>query len=238
MKPRVAKSASSFLARDFFQRDPLTCARDLIGCELHWNGVAGLVVEVEAYAQEGDEASHTFNRPSARKFIAEHRPGAAYVYMNYGVHWLLNVLVKGDTGGASNGFVLIRALEPTRGLREMEERRLARAKGPLVFSLHALCSGPGKLTQALAVDGRDHGRDLCAGGSIGFLRPASPVAIEADVRIGISKAAHLPWRFLARGSQFVSVRPRRGGQDGDSGTDAEGSPQKHKGQTRKIRSGP
>ena len=162
-----------------------------------------MVVEVEAYAEEGDEACHTFHRPSARRFIAQHEPGAAYVYMNYGVHWLLNVLVKGDT----SGFVLIRALEPTRGIREMELRRLARAKSAAVYSLHALCSGPGKLTQALEVDGRDHGRDLCAGGAVGFLPPAKPVPVQADVRIGISKAAHLPWRFLARGSPFVSVRP-------------------------------
>jgi DNA-3-methyladenine glycosylase len=195
----------AFLQRDFFGRDPLTCARELIGCELVWNGSAGLVVEVEAYAEEGDEACHTFHRPSARRFIAEHEPGAAYVYINYGVHWLLNVLVKGSI----NGFVLIRALEPTRGVRQMEKRRLAHAKSPLVFSLHALCSGPGKLTQALAVDGRDHGRDLCAGGAVGFLPPDSAPAVETDVRIGISKAAHFPWRFLAHGSQFVSVRPRR-----------------------------
>ena len=195
----------SYLQRDFFQRDPLVCARELIGCELLWNGVAGLIVEVEAYAERGDEASHTFLRQSARKFIADHEPGAAYVYMNYGVHWLLNVLVK---GGTSNGFVLFRALQPTRGIREMERRRVARAKSALVFSLHALCSGPGKLTQALQVDGRDHGRDLCAGGRIGFLAPVVPLAVETDVRIGISKAAHLPWRFLASGSEFLSVRPR------------------------------
>lgn len=200
------KSPPAFLGREFFTRDPLTCARELIGCELVWKSAAGRIVEVEAYAEEGDEACHTFLRPSARKFIADHPPGAAYVYMNYGVHWLLNVLVK---GGPRSGFVLIRALEPTRGVRAMERRRLARARSPLVFSIHALCSGPGKLTQALEVDGRDHGRDLCAGGGIGFLPPAAPPAIETDVRIGISKAAHLPWRFLAAGSRFVSVRPRR-----------------------------
>ncbi len=205
MKTSPAKGASAFLGRGFFERDPLICARELIGCELVWNGAGGVIVEVEAYAEEGDEACHTFHRPSARKFIAEHEPGAAYVYMNYGVHWLLNVLVKGSI----NGFVLIRALEPTRGLREMERRRLARAKSPLVFSLHALCSGPGKLTQALEIGGRDHGRDLCAGGPIGFLPPASAVEVQADFRIGISKAAHFPWRFLARGNEFVSVRPRR-----------------------------
>jgi len=218
----VKPPADHFLERPFFERDPLTCARALIGCELLWNGAAGLVVEVEAYAEAGDEASHTFHRPSARKFIADHPPGAAYVYMNYGVHWLLNVLVKGDI----RGFVLIRALEPTRGLREMEQRRLAGATGPLLFSMRALCSGPGKLAQALGIDGRDHGRDLCAGGAIGFLPPATPFAVETDIRIGISKAAHLPWRFLARGNQFVSVRPRA-------------TPRKNiKARLGKIRSGP
>ena len=199
-------AAGGFVGQEFFRRDPVTCARELIGCELVWNGAAGVIVEVEAYAEEGDEASHTFYRPSARRFIAEHEAGAAYVYMNYGMHWLLNVLVKGE----SSGFVLIRALEPTRGVREMEKRRLARAKSALVFSLHALCSGPGKLSQALGVDGGDHGRDLCAGGEIGFLQPTRPLPVQTDVRIGISKAAHLPWRFLARGSEFVSVRPRGG----------------------------
>jgi DNA-3-methyladenine glycosylase len=194
-----------YLQRDFFRRDPLTCARELIGCELVWNGSAGRIVEVEAYFEEGDEASHTFSRPSTRKFIAEHDAGAAYVYMNYGMHWLLNVLVKGET----NGFVLFRALEPTRGVREMEKRRLARAKSALAFSPLALCSGPGKLTQALEVDGRDHGRDLCAGGSVGFVAPGPVAEVETDVRIGISKAAHFPWRYLERGSEFVSVKPRR-----------------------------
>ena len=197
----------NYLTREFFQRTPLLCARELIGCELVWKSSGGIIVETEAYAEEGDEACHTFHRPSARRFIAEHEPGAAYVYINYGMHWLLNVLVKGEV----NGFVLIRALEPTRGVRAMEKRRVARAKSPLVFSLHALCSGPGKLTQALDVDGADHGRDLCAGGRLGFRAPASPAEVETDFRIGISKAAHFPWRFLARGSEFVSVRPRRAG---------------------------
>jgi len=205
MRKPAASPEPGFIGREFFERDPLTCARELIGCELIWNDAAGVVVEVEAYAEEGDEASHTFHRPSARKFIREHEPGAAYVYINYGMHWLLNVLVKGRI----NGFVLIRALEPTRGLREMELRRLAGAKSAAVYSIHALCSGPGKLAQALGVDGNDHRRDLCAGEGVGFLPRAKNVAVESDIRIGISKAAHLPWRFLAGGSEFVSVRPRK-----------------------------
>jgi len=194
-----------FLGPEFFERDPLTCARELIGCELVWNRSAGIIVEVEAYAEEGDEACHTFHRPSARAFIAAHDAGAAYVYMNYGVHWLLNVLVK----GLSNGFVLIRALEPARGIPAMQKRRHTTAGSAAAMHPHALCSGPGKLAQALGVTGRDHGRDLCSGRAVGFRPAAIPAIVEVDVRIGISKAAHLPWRFLSSGSRFVSVRPGR-----------------------------
>ncbi len=202
----------------FFQRDPLTCARDLIGCELVWKECAGIIVETEAYAAQGDEACHTFMRPSAREFIATHDAGTAYVYINYGVHWLLNVLVKDDdsAGTENEGFVLIRALEPTRGVELMQKRRFFRSNPDTQVNgehaaLRALCSGPGKLTQALGVRGADHGRDLCAtegAEHIGFLPRARPVEIITDVRIGISKAAHLPWRFLLKDSPFVSVRPR------------------------------
>ena len=192
------------IPRDFFQRDPLTCARELIGCELIWNECAGIIVETEAYTAIGDEACHTFARPSAREFIAQQRAGAAYVYFNYGMYWLLNVLVK---GGSEDGFVLFRAIEPTRGLDLMKTRRLAKRRSPLAHP-HALCSGPGKLTVALAIDGRDHGRDLCASPRIGFRRNDDPVEVVADVRIGISRAAHFPWRFLLRASRFVSAKPR------------------------------
>jgi len=203
--PHRTVSDTPFLTHEFFERDPLTCARELIGCELVWKRSAGIIVEVEAYAEEGDEACHTFHRPSARAFIAKHDPGAAYVYMNYGVHWLLNVLVK----GRANGFVLIRALEPTRGIPAMQRRRSSTAAAAAAMRPHALCSGPGKLAQALGVDGRDHGRDLCSGRSIGFRPAVTPHIVEPDVRIGISKAAHLPWRFLSQDSLFVSVRPTR-----------------------------
>ena len=189
------------LDRAFFQRDPVTCARELIGCELVWKRGAGLVVETEAYAALQDEACHTFARPSARDFVARHRAGAAYVYLNYGMYWLLNVLVK---GGSEDGFVLLRALEPTRGIAAMTRRRLAQRTSPLAHP-RALCSGPGKLALALGVDGRDHGRDLCTAKTIGFRAPAQPAVVVADVRIGISRAAHLPWRFLLRGSTYVSV---------------------------------
>src|SRR5256886_4712978 len=111
---------------------------------LVWGRCAGLIVESEAYLAENDEAAHTFTRPSARAFIERNGPGAAYVYFNYGVHWMLNVLVK---GGAADGFVLIRALQPLRGIPLMQKRRGVR-------ELTRLCSGPGKLTQALAITGR------------------------------------------------------------------------------------
>ena len=205
MKQRgTRKSECERIGHGFFQRDPLTCARELIGCELVWNDCAGLIVETEAYAALNDEACHTFARPSAREFIARHQAGAAYVYFNYGMYWLLNVLVK---GGAEDGFVLFRAIQPTRGEELMRTRRLAKRRSPLAHP-HALCSGPGKLTIALGIDGQDHGRDLCASAAVGFRTAPQPVPVIADVRIGISKAAHLPWRFLAAGSRYVSAAPR------------------------------
>lgn len=191
------------IERSFFQRDPVTCARELIGCELVWKRCAGIVVETEAYAAIADEACHTFARPSARAFVKAHRPGAAYVYFNYGMYWLLNVLIK---GGSEDGFVLIRAIEPIRGLDLMARRRWQVRPAP-ARPARALCSGPGKLAKALGVDGRDHGRDLCRSKTIGFCPAAQPVKVEAGIRIGISKAAHLPWRFLLRDSEYVSVKP-------------------------------
>ncbi|HEX3817683.1 MAG TPA: DNA-3-methyladenine glycosylase, partial [Chthoniobacterales bacterium] len=100
------------LSRRFFQTDPLDCAEQLVGSELVWEKCAGVIVETEAYLVENDEACHTFSRPSTRAFVERNRAGACYIYFNYGVHWMLNVLVK---GGPRDGLILIRALEPTRG---------------------------------------------------------------------------------------------------------------------------
>jgi DNA-3-methyladenine glycosylase len=178
----------------FFERDPLTCARELIGKELIWGECSGAVVEVEAYAAINDEAAHTFTRPSARSFIERNKAGAAYVYFNYGVHWMLNVLVKGN----ANGFVLIRALEPRRGIELMKRRRA-------VNDLRQLCSGPGKLTRALAITGRYHEMDLCSDPCHCFISGVqTQFHVVADKRIGISRSAHLPWRFTLRASPFVS----------------------------------
>jgi DNA-3-methyladenine glycosylase len=192
------------IGRSFFQRDPVTCARELIGCELVWGRCAGTVVETEAYTAINDEACHTWSRPSAREFIQKHRAGTAYVYFNYGMYWLLNVLVK---GGEMDGFVLFRALQPTRGEALMTRRRLKHRRSPLAHP-RALCSGPGKLTIALGVDGRDHGRDLCASDNVGFQSLGKLADVCADGRIGISRAQHLAWRFSLRASEFVSVRPK------------------------------
>jgi DNA-3-methyladenine glycosylase len=196
-------NGSERIVRSFFQRDPLTCARELIGCELVWDGCAGIIVETEAYAAVGDEAAHTFVRPSTRAFVADHEPGAAYVYLNYGMYWLFNVLVK---GGTEDGFVLIRALEPVRGIDRMRERRYPGKTGPVPAK--ALCSGPGKLTIAMGIDGRDHGRDLCRHRNFGFRRPAGlvPANWVTDLRVGITKSADFPWRFLAANNGFVSVK--------------------------------
>ena len=195
------------LPRAFFQRDPLTCARELIGCELVWNSCAGLIVETEAYAAIGDEAAHTFARPSARAFVDRHEPGTAYVYFNYGMYWLFNVLVK---GGTEDGFVLIRALQPTRGIPSMRRRRfpMVKAAGSRPKPPEALCSGPGKLTIAMGIGGQHHGVDLCTRPARSFHGPAEPaIRCLRDIRIGISRSAHFPWRFLAADNPFVSARP-------------------------------
>lgn len=200
----VAQSERPWISREFFQRDPVTCSRELIGCELIWGRCSGIIVETEAYTATNDEASHTWSRPSAREFIKQHQAGAAYVYFNYGMYWLLNVLVK---GGSEDGFVLFRALEPLRGIPLMNRRRLAHRRSPLAHP-RMLCSGPGKLTVALGIDGSDHGRDLCRGKSVGFLATPTAHEVHADGRIGISRAQHLDWRFTLRGSPYVSVKPK------------------------------
>jgi len=190
----------SYLTRDFFERDVLTVARDLIGVELVWKGCAGIIVETEAYAVAGDPACHTATRPSARDFVKSKPPGTAYVYFNYGMYWLFNLLVK---GGTQDGLILIRALEPTRGLQEMQQRRQRQ-------KLHELCSGPGKLAQALAIDGTHHGLPMTGKGrptGCGLIQSATSIhEVVTDIRVGISQAIDYPWRFLSRHSPHLSVK--------------------------------
>jgi DNA-3-methyladenine glycosylase len=187
------------ITRPFFETDPLTCAQSLIGCELIWGKTAGRIVETEAYAEHNDQASHSFLRRGTREFIQIHPPGTLYVYLNYGVHWLLNFLVKGPI---ANGFVLIRALEPTDGFDLMRQRRGGDDD-------RNLCSGPGKLTQAMAIDKAFHGRDFFQISAARLLGPQRVAEIEIDRRVGITKSVELDWRFLLAGSAFVSVPKKK-----------------------------
>jgi DNA-3-methyladenine glycosylase len=187
---------SRIIRTAFFRRNPIVCARGLVGTELIWGSCAGKIVETEAYLAENDEACHTFSRPTARAFVEQNKPGAAYIYFSYGAHWMLNVLVKGGT----DGFVLIRAIQPNHGIALMKKRRG-------VDGEHQLCSGPGKLTQAFAITNRHHEMDLCVDPHHCFAEATDKdVDVVADARIGITRSAHHPWRFSLRGSKFVSRR--------------------------------
>ena len=198
MPGRESQIASNLIRASFFERDPLTCARELIGAELLWSECSGVIVETEAYNAIDDEACHTFLRPSTRAFIERNKAGVAYVYFNYGMHWMLNVLVKGD----ANGFVLIRAMEPRTGTERMKKRRK-------LDDMKRLCSGPGKLTQALGITDRHHEMDLCTDPRHCFAYSSNAtVDVIAGKRIGITRSAHHPWRFTLRDSLFVSRPPK------------------------------
>jgi DNA-3-methyladenine glycosylase len=168
-------------------------APELIGAELYVDGVGGLIVEVEAYDHE-DPAAHGFgNRRNARNASMFLPGGHAYVYRSYGIHWCLNV-VCGEEGVA--GAVLLRALEPVLGLEEMRVRRG-------VADPRLLCSGPGRLCQALGVSREHDGLPLDAPPFA--LRPRRrPVEVARGPRIGITKAADKPWRYGLAGSKFLS----------------------------------
>jgi DNA-3-methyladenine glycosylase len=171
-------------------------ARKLIGVTLLVDGVGGRIVETEAYDRE-DPASHAFSGPSERNGAMFGHPAHAYVYRSYGIHWCLNFVCREHGHGAG---VLIRALEPTAGLDVMRGRR--RTDLDLL-----LCSGPGKLCQALAVTRAHNGLSLAAPPF--ELDPApSGIEVVSGPRIGISKAVDVPWRFGLAGSPYVS-RPFR-----------------------------
>jgi DNA-3-methyladenine glycosylase len=163
---------------------------------LVWQQTSGIIVETEAYAEYGDEACHTFFRHAVRTFIGERPAGSIYIYLNYGVHWLLNFLVKGES---FRGFVLIRALEPRAGIKSMFERRA-------VQKVTDLCSGPGKLTQAMGITAKWNGADFFAIPGANLSPWKQPPAVIASQRIGITKAAELEWRYFVGNSPFVSGR--------------------------------
>lgn len=200
MNPKQPQSPPFLLPPSFFERDVITVARELIGVELVWEGCSGVIVETEAYAVEDDAACHTASRPSAREFVEKMPPGAAYVYLNYGMYWLFNLLVK---GGERDGLILIRALDPVLGIDQMMERRRKSKPGDL-------CSGPGKLAMALGISGEHHGTPMAGPGrreGCGLRLPDRFVKhpVVADVRVGISKAVDFKWRFLAEAHPHVSV---------------------------------
>ena len=179
----------------FYARPVLEVAPDLVGCTLTHGDTTGVIVESEAYHQS-EPACHAYVGVTPRTRILFGPPGTAYVYRSYGIHALFNAVCDAEGVGAA---VLIRALEPVRGIERMRERRgLTR--------LEQLCSGPGKLTQALGIELEHNGTDLVAGPiAIGPRPPGwEDVEVVSGPRIGITKAAELPWRFCALGSRSVS----------------------------------
>lgn len=171
-------------------------ARQLIGATLLVNGVGGTIVETEAYDRE-DPASHSFAGPTQRN-LAMFGPSAhAYVYLSHGIHWCLNFVCRESGHGAG---VLIRALAPETGIERMIERRGTDA-------LRNLCSGPGKLAQALGITHAMNGADLARPPFV-LQAPVAPVEVIVGPRIGISKAVDMPWRFGLAGSAYLS-RPFR-----------------------------
>lgn len=179
----------------FFARSVHDVARDLIGCTVVHGPTAGVIVETESYHAD-DPACHAYGGPTPRSGVLFGPPAHAYVYLSYGIHRLLNFVAEPDGEAAA---VLIRALEPTEGIALMRERRGLERLGEL-------CSGPGKLTQALDVGLGLNGVAL-AGGPLRVLQRAgewmAPVVVTGR-RIGITKATEHPWRFSAAGSRFVS----------------------------------
>ena len=191
------------LPADFYSRPVLEVAPDLIGCTVEHEDTAGVIVETEAY-HESEPASHAFSglTPRTRTLFGE--PGRAYVYRSYGIHALLNAVC--EPSGIGSG-VLIRALMPVAGIERMRLRRGLLAGRPVPDV--ELCSGPGKLTQAMGITLAGNGSSLSRGPV--RIRPRDGDWLEPEVvqgtRVGITRAVELPWRFCALGSRYVS-RPR------------------------------
>jgi DNA-3-methyladenine glycosylase len=182
----------------FYDRSVHCVARDLIGCTVAHGETAGVIVETESYHAD-DEACHAFGGLTERNRVLFGPPAHAYVYFSYGVHSLLNFVAEPEGEAAA---VLIRALEPVKGIEAMRARRG-------VEQLEELCSGPGKLTQALGIGLELNGVPLASGPIRVLPREGAwsdPPVVTAG-RVGITKATELPWRFCAAGSRFVS-RPR------------------------------
>jgi DNA-3-methyladenine glycosylase len=197
--PQTSKSRTSAarrLERAFFERSVHDVARDLVGCRLFFDGVGGTIVETESYERD-DPACHAYVGLTDRTEVLFGPAGRAYVYLSYGIHSLLNFVAEPEGDAAA---VLIRALQPTAGLEAMRARRGDRPDGEL-------CSGPGKLTEALGVGLERNGADLGQDPFLLLEREGPAPKVVAGPRIGITKAVDRPWRFSLAGSRFVS-RPR------------------------------
>ena len=180
------------LNRSFFSRSVHEVAPELIGATLLFAGVGGRVVEVEAY-HHTEPAAHSFRGPTERNAVMFGPPGFTYVYRSYGIHWCLNFVCE-PKGSASA--VLIRALEPTEGIATMRRRRG-------VAEERLLCSGPGRLCEALGITGAQNGLALDRP-PFAIMARTEVTEVIAGLRIGITKAAELPWRYGLKGSRFLS----------------------------------
>lgn len=185
------------LAASFYDRPVLDVARALVGCVVSYDGCSGVIVEAEAYHQS-EPGSHAYTGLTPRTRHLFGPPGTAYVYRSYGIHACLNAVAEPDGVGAA---VLVRALEPLDGIEQMRARRG-------VEQVRRLCAGPGNLTKALGIWLDLDGSDLPSGPiTISERMPAwRDVELVAGPRIGLTKAAELPWRFCAAGSRFLSRR--------------------------------
>jgi DNA-3-methyladenine glycosylase len=184
------------LGADFFNRSVHAVARELIGCTLLYEGCGGTIVETESYEAD-DPACHAYVGLTERTRVLFGPPGHAYVYLSYGIHSLLNAVAEPEGEAAA---VLIRALEPTHQVERMRERR--RVKSDL-----DLCSGPGRLTEALGIDLGDNEADLSREPFLIALPHGAPPEVVTSPRVGITKAVERPWRFSSAGNRYVS-RPR------------------------------
>ncbi len=195
LEPATAGPCRAVLPTAFYDRPVLEVARDLVGCVVRHGGASGVVLETEAY-HDSEAACHAHIGLTARTSILLGPPARAYVYRSYGIHALLNAVCEGDGVGAA---VLIRALLPQEDVEGMRARR-GFVPDP------RLCDGPGKLTQALGLDLEVNGTSLVDGPVTFGPRPADfeDVRLISGVRIGITKAAELPWRFCAAGQSGVS----------------------------------
>jgi DNA-3-methyladenine glycosylase len=180
------------LGRAFFARSVHEVAPELIGATMLFKGSGGIIVEVEAY-HHTDPAAHSFNGRTERNAVMFGPPGFAYVYRSYGIHWCVNFVCEAE-GSASA--VLIRAIEPTEGIDAMRRRRGLKEE-------RLLCSGPGKICQALGISNAHNGRALDKP-PFELRAPTKLPEIVAGPRIGITKAVDQPWRYGLKGSKFLS----------------------------------